>query len=305
MYAVETAWGFLALGLACLMLAAAVAWGDAQSTTQQGERTARLIDAVTQTVERDAEQFEANLHTVTAGDQTPASRDLSADRRNALLLARAPHLPYISFIDVLDADGNVLATLQPNGPPTNWARQEYFVAQRDNAADRLFVGLPYSLGNENSAGFTFSRRIATNEGKFAGVVVMGVQLIFFRDQLRSLALDQADVITLLRRDGVVLAQTPFDVTAIGHPFEPSAPFLAFMRAEPPPFVARDRRDHVERKYTFRRIGTSPLVVSVATPVKDRYSWAIPSSLAVGIIGCALAFTLLARRPRHAEAAISR
>jgi hypothetical protein len=230
------------------------------------------------------------------GDQTPASRDLSADRRNALLFTRAPHLPYISFIDVLDADGNVLATAKPNDPPTNWARQEYFVAQRNSTADRLFIGLPYSLESENNAGFTFSRRIPTNDGRFAGVVVIGVQLAFFRDQLRSLELDQNNVVTLLRGDGVVLVRSPFDVTAIGHPFEPTAPFLAFMRAEPPPFMARDRKDRVEREYVFRRVGTSPLVVSVATPAKDRYSWMIRASLAVGLIVCASALTLLIRRP---------
>ena len=94
---------------------------------------------------------------------------------------------------------------------------------------------------------------------------------------------------------------PFDVRDIGHPVEPASPFDAFARGEQPPFVARDKTDHIERRYVFHRVGTLPLVVSIATPVEDRFLspvlwWVLPGILLIG----ALCVVLMRQGRDHVE-----
>jgi hypothetical protein len=295
----EYGWALLAIAIACFMVGATV-WQVQESWEQEvAAATSRLTDVAGQDVARYVEQVDLILRTVMAGDQTPASQNLTADQRNTLLFERTPRDRYIEFIDVLDANGGVLATLTPDKPATSWARRDYFAAQHDSTTNGLLIGWPYSIAHENGVGFTVSRRITTNDGKFAGVVVLGIRLAFFRDQFSRYDLREGESLTLLRNDSTVLMRLPFDVRAIGHPVEPASPFDAFARAEQPPFVARDKTDHIERRYVFNRVGTLPLVLSIATPVEDRFLspvlwWGLPGILLIGALCVVLMRQLLQR-----------
>ena len=229
------------------------------------------------------------------GDETPASRTLTPERRSALLFERTPRARDIAFIDVLGADGSVLATLTPGDSTSNWAKQDYFVAQRDNPTTGLYVGLPFSIEHESKIGLTLSRRITARDGSFAGVVVMGVRLAGFRDLFDRHEFGERDLAMLLRDDGTVMMQWPFDVKDIGHPIEPTSPFYAFMRGQRPPFSGYHSIDQIERRLVFRRVGSLPLAVSVATPLAVSYPapvlWLLV--LGTGLIGTA--FILLMRR----------
>ena len=280
--------GLLAIG--------AAAWLAHQSQEVQADSTAsRLAESVARDVAGTMEQFDLTLRTVMEGDDTPASRTLTPERRSALLFERTPRARDIAFIDVLGADGSVLATLTPGDSTSNWAKQDYFVAQRDNPATGLYVGLPYSIEHESRIGLTLSRRITARDGSFAGVVVMGVSLANFRDLFDRHEFGERDLAMLLRDDGAVMMQWPFDVKEIGHPIEPTSPFYAFMRGQRPPFSGYQSIDQSERLLIFRRVGTFPLTVSVATPLAVSYPapvlWLVV--LGTGLIGTA--FILLMRR----------
>jgi signal transduction histidine kinase/DNA-binding NarL/FixJ family response regulator len=283
----------LAVGL--LAIGAAV-WQAHQSQEGQADSTAaRLAESVARDVAGTVEQFDLTLRTVMEGDETPASRTLTPERRSALLFERTPRARDIAFIDVLGADGSVLATLTPGDSTSNWAKQDYFVAQRDNPTTGLYVGLPFSIEHESRIGLTLSRRITARDGSFAGVVVMGVRLAGFRDLFDRHEFGERDLATLLRDDGTVMMQWPFDVKDIGHPIEPTSPFYAFMRGQRPPFSGYHSIDQIERRLVFRRVGSLPLAVSVATPLAVSYPapvlWLLV--LGTGLIGTA--FILLMRR----------
>ena len=276
----------LAVGL--LAIGAAV-WQAHQSQEGQADSTAaRLAESVARDVAGTVEQFDLTLRTVMEGDETPASRTLTPERRSALLFERTPRARDIAFIDVLGADGSVLATLTPGDSTSNWAKQDYFVAQRDNPTTGLYVGLPFSIEHESRIGLTLSRRITARDGSFAGVVVMGVRLAGFRDLFDRHEFGERDLATLLRDDGTVMMQWPFDVKDIGHPIEPTSPFYAFMRGQRPPFSGYHSIDQIERRLVFRRVGSLPLAVSVATPLAVSYPapvlWLLV--LGTGLIGTA-------------------
>ncbi len=297
----ETSWASVVAIVGCLMLAPIV---RSQVTVdwQADVEADRLAAALATEVSRDVGRFDLVLQTVMAGRQTPASKDMLPDARNALLSSRVPRDANIGFLDVIDTDGGVLATLQPERPATNWSRQDYFLLQRENTANALIIGQPFSLTHEDAVGFTISRRLTDSDNRFAGVAVLGIRLAFFLDQFRSQDLKGAESVTLLdSRGGFVLMRMPFDVKEVGHPIQPLEPFLAFMRSEQPPYMARSRSDHVERRYAFHRVAELPLVVMVATRVSDRYStllsWGLPAGMAVGF-----ASVMLLLRARHSASA---
>ncbi len=88
-----------------------------------------------------------------------------------------------------------------------------------------FVGKPFSPRLRGRvSGVTISRRITTSDGRFGGIVVMGVRLAAFRELLRRHELRPDELVMLLRDDGLVLMRLPFDLKDIGHHVEPPAPF---------------------------------------------------------------------------------
>jgi len=295
----------LLCGLAALIVIAAWLVYPSQSWQQESAEF-HVADAVAQSVERYVEQVDLILGAVTGGDQTPATGSLSPEQRNALLFQRTPRDRDIAFLEVLGANGGVLATSKPDEPASNWANQEYFDAHRRNPPKGLVVGRPFLPDSEDGVGVTISRRITTNDGRFGGIVVMGVRLAAFRELLRPHELRPGESVTLLRDDGLVLLRLPFDLKEIGHRVEPPAPFYFFVRGEQPPFTAVDPRDHVERRFVFRRVGTLPLVVSVATPVERSDVLLVPWWLAGGAVALgsmlALAMRGLWREKRRRAAA---
>lgn len=299
----EPTWASVVAIAGSLMLAVPMVRSQVSVDWQADVEADRLAAALATEVGRDVGRFDLVLQTVMSGGQTPASKDMSPDARNALLSSRVPRDANIGFLDVIGADGAVLATLQAERPATNWSRQDYFVLQRDNTANTLIVGQPFSLTHEDAVGFTISRRMTDSDNGFTGVVVLGIRLAFFRDQFSNRDLRGAESVTLLdSRGGMVLMRMPFDVREVGHPVAPLEPFQAFIRSEPPPYMARNRTDHVERRYAFHRVGDLPLVMMVATRVPDRSSallyWGLP---AVAAAGCTSVMLLLrARRSASAR-----
>jgi signal transduction histidine kinase len=290
----ERGLGRLALAIAVLMLGAALAWHAYRVETRSDEGSAsRLAEAVAEDVGRGVEQLDLMLRTVMGGEQTPANLSLTPSQRDALLLERTPRDRFIAFLEILDAQGNVLAKLNQDEPASNWSNQDYFIALRDNPTNDVFVGAPFSTDNEAKVGFKLARRISTSDGKFAGVVVVGFRLAAFREMLGRHELTTAGSVTLLRDDGIVLMRVPFDLKDIGHLIEPVVPFRAFARSASPPFLATD--DHIETRFIFRKVGTYRLVVAVAQPTEDGSASSYPYWLAAGVLAIGAGFWLLIRR----------
>ena len=74
----------------------------------------------------------------------------------------------------------------------NWSNQDYFRALQNSHLDKLYIGGRFSVDNERNVGFTISRRMIDSGGNFAGVVVMGARLAYFRDLLQHLELGSSD-----------------------------------------------------------------------------------------------------------------
>ena len=188
--------------------------------------------------------------------------------------------------------------MPPQQASSNWAGRDYFSAQHSASANDPFIGRPY-LSLEDKVSVTVSRRITDTEGNFAGVVVIGLRLAYFRDLFRDHEPGAGQLVMLLRDDGVILTRLPFDLNNVGRRSTPRhrSPGSS-SRLSPGP--ASDPIDQVKRRFAFRRVGTLPLVVSVGVASSPIYAstglWS--SVLLLVVLGSALA--LLERRRRQEQ-----
>ncbi|MFX5562628.1 hypothetical protein ABTD73_19445, partial [Acinetobacter baumannii] len=88
-------------------------------------------------------------------------------------------------------------------PAPNYGDRAYFTAHRDADNVGLYVSRPIqaSLGNELQV-VVLSKRLFNDDGSFGGVVVMALDLAYFRDLFEGLSLGADGVISLYSDDGV-------------------------------------------------------------------------------------------------------
>ena len=148
--------------------------------------TTRLAAAAAQDIAGTLEQFDRTLQAMITRQQAPELQNQDVRARNSPLFERIQREPYFAFIDVLDQKGNSVAGLPQDS--NNWSNQDYFRALQNSHLDKLYIGGRFSVDNERNVGFTISRRMIDSGGNFAGVVVMGARLAYFRDLLQHLEL---------------------------------------------------------------------------------------------------------------------
>ena len=257
-----------------------------------------IAAAVAQDVARSMEQIDLTLQAMISRHQSAAAQDQDAQQRNAQLFERTKRDAYIDLVNVLDAKGGFIAGLPQQPTGNSWGGRDYFAEQRNVSLNHPYVGRPYLITSEAKASATISRRMTDSDGNFAGVAVMGLRLAYFRDLFRGLELGPRNSITLLRDDGVILMRLPFDLNNVGRTLDAAAPFYSFMRTGASPIAALDSIDQVERRFAFRRIPLSSLVISVGVATSPIYAspelwWSVMLLVVLGA-----AFALLARRQRH-------
>lgn len=285
-----------ALLLATVVLIAWAVFSQYQAKVQRVDAlAARLAGAAAQDVTATIEQFDRTLQAIVSRHQSPALQSLDAQARNAALFERVQREPYFAFIDVLDEKGHSIAGLPHRD--RDWSEQDYFKVLERQGGDAPYIGRRFAVESEKYVGFTISRRITDDDGRFAGLVVMGVRLGYFRELLNRARLETPESVMLLRDDGVILMRLPFDLNAIGDAARPGTEFLAAMQAGKVSVTAADPVDHMERRFAFQRIAKLPLVIGIGTASggTDSVIWWILSATLTAAVG-----TLLLSRARWRE-----
>ena len=296
-------WSRIVAGVAGLLLAFTVFifvadWLDQLVVEEQTAAAAsQLSERIAANIEGGLVSLDRTLQLVLGGAQSAASTELNAEQRSALLASRTPKDPQIEFIEVLDTKGNVLATLDQQPDPTNWANRSYFIALRDRPTNDLYIDV-VGQEREPTLKFLLVRRITRPDGTFAGVVVVGVRLSYLRDILAQYALGEDETITLLRDDGLVVARQPFTPVGVGQIIDRTSPFFTFMQSGQTPITTHDQKEG-ELRYVFHKVGRLPLYTVISSPVAGFHPspvswWSVPLALGVGALLMGLAAGLWRR-----------
>jgi signal transduction histidine kinase/ActR/RegA family two-component response regulator len=197
----------------CAAILAAFAHGQWQAyrhATEHAERSTRNVAHLL--AEHAARTFDGVDETLRAvgrlrGD---VARGIYRSRDSIFVHLKTLHggSPVLAEVGWFDANGERVATSQQIDPPSSSvADQEFFRVHRDRPITGVHVSVPARLA-DGGWRIYFSRRIENLDGSFAGVVAGTVDPAEFASAYRALELGPGHSVTLLRRDGIVLARSP-------------------------------------------------------------------------------------------------
>lgn len=168
--------------------------------------TSRIFQGIDITLNRAADLI---------GKSGRLSADVLADKFSFLNVLSSI-LPSVRRISVVDDRGFFTGWSADTPIPTiNVSDRDYFAHFRDSTAEGLFVSAPSISRIDHLWTIFLSRRIETEDGHFAGVVVASVELRYFEALFKSMMVDEGRNFTLLNSDFVLLARHPWAESMIG------------------------------------------------------------------------------------------
>ena len=198
---------FLAVMMACVL--GLVAW----KATVSRQRTLSRTQADLLNLARSLSQHASN--TIKAPDvamtgmvdllkfQTPLP-----ERFNAYLKEATRAMPQIQILAVLDSAGAWRYSSVTELPNYNNADRPYFAYHRDNPGSRLLISGPVESRLTGRPTIILSKRISNAAGDFAGVLVATIECEFFNTFYCGFSVGTEGGISLLLKDGTILARWP-------------------------------------------------------------------------------------------------
>jgi diguanylate cyclase (GGDEF)-like protein len=236
-------------------------------------------------IERNFELYDLSMLAVVEGLRDPEVRGSSAHLQRLALFDRAATARYLAAMLVLDASGKIILDAASDTPRVGtFADRPYFTVHRDNPNVGLYVSEPYFSRLRNDApSIALSRRISNPDGSFAGVVVIAVDLNYFRTLLGDLSLGPHGAISLIARSGTMVMRQPYDPKIIGRDISAASTFKHFRAAPEGRFAETSSIDGVRRLYVFKNFPNLPLILMVAEAEKDIYAAWRARALRIGSV----------------------
>ena len=217
----------------------------------------------------------------------------------------------ITALHLVRPDGQVavLSTLWPTGD-INISERAYFKALAGDDPPPLMFGEPVLSRSTGIVVFNMARRRAAEGGGFDGIVVGSILPGYFQAHWHELGGSRHTTISLVRRDGQVLAMHPRRASDLMPPPDPATLPRGVREASYIPVIERIG-ERGEILGAFRQVGEHPLVIAVCLSLDAvRAEWllntAMTAAFCLGAVLALSAVTLLAiRRWRSEQAMVAR
>jgi diguanylate cyclase (GGDEF)-like protein len=221
-------------------------------------------------------------------------RQVSGERFHANLRGLADGLSEVAGIHVFDANGQLINSSQ-SWPvaAVNIADQSYF---RDFAADDRSPRVRLAPVN-STAGWTtvIARKVVGPNGQFLGVVSRDMSPANLESFFESVALGPGSAISMLHRDGTMLARYPHIEAMIGRNFRTAPVQQILARADYGTTRLISPVDGEDRLAAARALSEFPLSViattTVATALADWRAQTRSLVVAAGLVALVIALTL--------------
>jgi PAS domain S-box-containing protein len=220
-----------------------------QVLAEDTSRYTRVVDVVL----HDVQSRIAGL-----GAQTPEQfgHDMADEAIFELLSARARDLPQASAISLVDATGKIVNTSRVWPSPASTVQdRDYFryLAAHDDATP--YLGEVQRGRISDVLNLFLARRIDGPHGEFLGVIVGVLDVGYLTGRYQAILPRTGESITLLRRDGLVLARYPNGESATGQRLPRESAWYSTMAAGGGTYLSPGY------------LGPGPLIVA-ASPVSD-------------------------------------
>jgi hypothetical protein len=277
-------------------LFAVVLYQSRQDALARARDTSRNVALVAQRdIERNFELYALSLDAVVEGLGKPEVMALPPALRSSILFDRAAAAKYLGSILVLNAAGDVVIDASSDVPRKgNFSDRDYFTVQRDNPGMGLYISAPFrSRLRGGSPSIALSRRLSREDGTFAGIVLMAINLQYFHELFAGLSLGSGGAISLIARNGAMVVRQPFDPKIIERDTSKASTFRRFGTAAEGSFFDTSSIDGVQRFYYFRNFPHLPLIIMVAQAEPDIYAAWRRRALTIGTLMGAFGVSFIA------------
>ena len=229
------------------------------------EQTSRTIQGVDLVLRRIIEQIKSDG----VDDAEAFSRMKAGPATSAFLKARTADVPELDAVTLIATDGQPInfSGYFPSSP-VNLADRDYFQALQDPSAAQPFLSAPVQNRDTGTWTLYIARRIDSGAGNFIGLVLGAIDLSYFENLYRDLAISAGSGISLWRRDGILLARYP-SVEGIGTRFSQVRPFSESpYHDEVGVFEVAQAIDGYHRIVATRSLRDYPLMVNVTRTLDE-------------------------------------
>ncbi|WP_300759100.1 hybrid sensor histidine kinase/response regulator [Janthinobacterium sp.] len=270
--------------------------------TAQSMTAARLVlDGVSGTIEARAPHDAATL--------VAAVRGAAVHR---MLRDRISGLPQVEVVSIVGDDGALLAFSRAYpAPPIGLGERDYFDYHRRRPHGGIHVSAPVQNKGNGAWTFYLSRRISAPDGRFLGIVLVGLSCDFFSKSFQRANIGDGTSFSLYRDDYTLLARWPAAPALMGKRNLTGSTYRLLEQGHTHGVLqtvlprAAEQGRQVDRLAAVRLVRDFPMAVNVT--ITDQVylaSWrrmlrtmggAALISLAVLALALALIMTLLRRR----------
>jgi len=225
-------------------------------------QTARSVQAV-DIVVRDVQDMIAGQGPATAEE---FRRTFGTEAIHQFLRGRAERLPQSDNIALIGADG-ICVNNSTEWPvvPADLSDRDYFHHFKAQDDPSLFIAQPVVSRATKVWTIFVGRRLNGRDGTFLGVVVASMPLRTFTELYASIDPRQREHVTLLRRDGIVLARHPETTQHTGQKMPAFSPWYGLVAQGGGHYDSPGYFDEVPHLIAVRPLRGYALVVDVGTP----------------------------------------
>ena len=281
----------------------------ADDTDRELETQARVIAEQTA---RSIQAVDVVLRHVAAEYKRGRLARLSPDELHHYLRELSVGLKQIDGFGLYDADGNAVALSWGPGPSDTAMRSiaDLTGFQAMRADPQAELGIANVMRADDGVwALPLGRRLEKPSGEFAGLIGGRALVSYFQDFYRDIRVNPGTKVTLLHRNGPLLARYPPVESSLGKRFPTiDASLVARSASDAGPSRSRSPVDGVERFVAVRAVPDYPLAVVVSRDVQTALAeWRAQAigtalrTLALSLLGVLL-LALLARQLRRLDAA---
>jgi len=172
----------------------------------------------------------------------------------------------ILYIGIVDRSGKLVLG-SSEVAPVNLSDREYFRAQAESDADRIFIGQPLVGRMTGKWAIQISRRLDRPDGSFDGIVYMAVDPSYFARFYRRIDLGPQAVVTLVGLDGVVRVRQVGEETTFGQDMRDTALFNELPKKQGT-FTSTGKFDGIPRLYSYRVLEDYPMLVALGMEMTE-------------------------------------
>jgi C4-dicarboxylate-specific signal transduction histidine kinase len=225
--------------LVCIVLIAIVVSQDAYTVWSERNQTirdtARDVTNLSLVLAEYTSRYMAVADLVLQGEQTELQHmgiDTTGSFQDRLtspaihddLARKVQNIPGDSALLLFGADGQLVNHSRSGSSSNlNAGDRDFFAHFRDHDNPDVFVSTPTRSRSTGKWTLFLARPFVALDGQFLGVVAVAIDIDYLQNFYRASRADSSQGVTLLRRDGVVVARYPDPKASIGTSMPPESP----------------------------------------------------------------------------------